>query len=571
MKKRILCFALTFSIALSLVTLPATAAEQDVLTAEEDIRVENVSDNEETTVEELQNQVDASSTGNESEILQVDDNTEISENSGNEPEKVDDQNILVSVSGEDSTDAAIILPDGYKSDYSGFVLIDKEWYYFNDGINDEHQTGFVDGTINKQSGKYYIEEGKLKTGPDVVPDDKSSNWKYIDETGKFINGYTGFAQNVNGWWYCKNGVVDFSVKDVIYDTVDGKTAWWNVWKNKVTAGPTVAKNSNGWWYINSNGYVDFTYYGFAENANGWWYCNKGKVNFSITDVINGTIDGKTAWWNVKKNKVTAGPTVAKNSNGWWYINNDGYVDFTYYGFAQNENGWWYCNKGKVNFSVTDVINGTIDGKKAWWNVKKNKVTAGPTASKNSNGWWYINNKGYVDFTYCGFVKNENGWWYCHNGRVDFSKGDKSSLDPSATPSQVKARATLTKTGPNLRAAFNYSAGLTYKNRSLRAPSGVSHVEYYANYGFTNKYGNCYVMAATFCRMARELGYECYLVEGWVPKRGGGVTAHGWTEIVINGTTYVCDPNFTNETGKNGYMINYGNSGTWRYQSYSRVK
>ena len=38
----------------------------------------------------------------------------------------------------------------------------------------------------------------------------------------------------------------------------------------------------------------------------------------------------------------------------------------------------------------------------------------------------------------------------------------------------------------------------------------------------------------------------------------------WVEIKINGTTYVFDPDFTNETGRNGYMITYGQSGTWRY-------
>ena len=122
---------------------------------------------------------------------------------------------------------------------------------------------------------------------------------------------------------------------------------------------------------------------------------------------------------------------------------------------------------------------------------------------------------------------------------------------------------------NLKKVFNWCAGLTYYRPTPKPTSG-SHVEFYSNYGFTNNKGNCYVMAATFCKMARLLGYSCYLVEGYVPKRGGGITVHGWTEIIVNGTTYVCDPNFTNETGKNGYMIRYKQSGTWVYQKYSRV-
>ena len=145
---------------------------------------------------------------------------------------------------------------------------------------------------------------------------------------------------------------------------------------------------------------------------------------------------------------------------------------------------------------------------------------------------------------------------------------KNAQLPTSRASML-ARQTLDSIGWDLRRAYNYSAGLRYY-RNVAIPPAGHHLEKYAEYGFTNKCGNCYVMAATFCQMARELGYECYLVEGWVPRRGGGITVHGWTEIVVDGKTYVCDPNFTNETGGNGYMINYGNRGTWIYQKYSRV-
>ena len=49
-----------------------------------------------------------------------------------------------------------------------------------------------------------------------------------------------------------------------------------------------------------------------------------------------------------------------------------------------------------------------------------------------------------------------------------------------------------------------------------------------------------------------------------------MTPHSWTEIVENGKIYVYDPNFTNETGRNGYRITYGQSGTWRYADYHRM-
>ena len=69
-------------------------------------------------------------------------------------------------------------------------------------------------------------------------------------------------------------------------------------------------------------------------------------------------------------------------------------------------------------------------------------------------------------------------------------------------------------------------------------------------------------------MARALGYECHVMTGQVPLRRGGLGPHSWVEINIGGTWYICDPDFTEETGRNGFMIHYGKSGTWRYQNYT---
>ena len=92
----------------------------------------------------------------------------------------------------------------------------------------------------------------------------------------------------------------------------------------------------------------------------------------------------------------------------------------------------------------------------------------------------------------------------------------------------------------------------------------------ALYGFQNGVGDCYVMAATFYYMAKTLGYDAHQMAGYVPLSSGGMGVHSWVEIDMNGTTYVFDPDFTNETGRNGYQITYGTSGTWVYSSYYRM-
>lgn len=134
---------------------------------------------------------------------------------------------------------------------------------------------------------------------------------------------------------------------------------------------------------------------------------------------------------------------------------------------------------------------------------------------------------------------------------------------------IRAKQVLNVVGWDLRSAYNWSVSIPYQTIG-NAPGGVSHTEWYGNYGFQNSKGNCYVKAATFCCMARVLGYEAYLVEGQVPLASGRLGPHGWCEIVINGTTYICDPELQSSTKRNGYMLTYGASGTYRYTNYGRV-
>lgn len=119
---------------------------------------------------------------------------------------------------------------------------------------------------------------------------------------------------------------------------------------------------------------------------------------------------------------------------------------------------------------------------------------------------------------------------------------------------------LDKTGWSLKKAYRYSSKIKYQGRSYRAKNS----ETYAIKGFTKGHGNCYVMAATFYIMAKLLGYDVHQVEGKVD------LPHSWTVIKQNGKEWVYDPNFTNETGRNGYKIYYGKKGTWRYNHYHKM-
>lgn len=129
---------------------------------------------------------------------------------------------------------------------------------------------------------------------------------------------------------------------------------------------------------------------------------------------------------------------------------------------------------------------------------------------------------------------------------------------------------LDQVGWNLYAAFKYSAGLTYAdNCSMTVSVKDSEAEALACYGFKNGKGDSYVMASTFYEMAKILGYDVYYVKGSVPLKGGNSLKQGWCEIVKDKTTYVCDPYFYYEENRGGYMFQYGQSGTWKYENYER--
>ncbi len=185
----------------------------------------------------------------------------------------------------------------------------------------------------------------------------------------------------------------------------------------------------------------------------------------------------------------------------------------------------------------------------------------------------VDTKGWMGWTSNGSAAGTSGYSLALHA-VEVTVVTKGSAAPGSTSTAYMdksnlANQVLSSIGRDLRKAFNWCAGMTYV--SVAAPKSGSHIEYYGNMGLKNHRGNCYVMAAAFVQMARELGYKAYLCEGWVPAARGGLTVHGWVEIEKNGAIYVCDPDFQHETGRNGYMFPYRTSGTWKYQSYRRVE
>lgn len=197
-------------------------------------------------------------------------------------------------------------------------------------------------------------------------------WRYY-KNDEFLSSFTGIVQNEYGEWYVKKGVVDFGYTDVInvsctsyYGTKENKyDGWYNIYKGQLMRKDWVARNLNGWWYC-KNGKVDFSAITVAPNENGWWYCKNGKVDFDYT----GLAQNSNGWWHIKGGKVDfTSNDVVQNQYGWWVVQN-GKVNFNYTGLASNKNGEWYCKNGKVDFSYTGTYKSS-DGVVA--DIKNGKV------------------------------------------------------------------------------------------------------------------------------------------------------------------------------------------------------
>ncbi len=254
-----------------------------------------------------------------------------------------------------------------KSTLTGFVKKNGEWLYYENGKKNPNRKDIVKGTVNGQTGWWYISSGKVQFVNTVV---KNKNGWWAIQKGRVNFNFTGFAKNENGWWYCNGGKVDFNKNDVIKGTVNGETAWWYVKGGKVQFINTIARNRNGWWCI-EDGKVNFNHNGIVKNENGWWKCKGGKVDFTY----NG---------------------VAKNKYGWWYCHN-GKVNFSYNGFEKNQNGTWYCRNGNVTFKdngyyIKDNKTYIVKGSKL------SKVTSEPQTLTKLNGY-------YVSPMYAGNLNN----------------------------------------------------------------------------------------------------------------------------------------------------------------------
>ena len=146
----------------------------------------------------------------------------------------------------------------------------------------------------------------------------------------------------------------------------------------------------------------------------------------------------------------------------------------------------------------------------------------------------------------------------------------------AVPTSLTAKNRLAA----LKKAFLWSAKLKYKNNTKKL-SASKALEYYGEYGFTMKRGDCNTKATTFYWMAKVLGYDnAKVIRGYVPRAKKGkkyskFRAHAWVQIKFGKKKYGFDPEFNRSSDakklrkKNkyvGFKFRYRQKGTYAYHN-----
>ncbi len=448
---------------------------------------------------------------------------------------------------------------------NGWHAFGGKWYYYLNGspvVNDWvvdagrryhlNSLGETDAGLRQIDGvTYYLNERHDGYYGAVV-----LGWKQLGGAWYYFDPLANGAMVVNAWRMDGNGMCYLGADGRMatgFVEVDGKTYYLLPSGKKVgTRAAGWQKISGDWYYFEADGTMAVN--AWQRDSNGM--CYLGADGRMVTGFLE--VDGKTYYLRESGAKVGTRATGWQSLNGAWYcFDGDGAMITS--DWAIDTNGMCYLGADGRLLSGWQ----TIDGVTYYLNERHNG-SFGVRSVRPT----YIDGKMYMFGANGALITNTQVGLLGKTWNVD----GNGVIEGYLTATSAQAAAVLDRVGWTLRSAFNWSVGLTYYNRALRAPSGSIHSDFYANYGFQNRRGNCYVMACTFYQMARLLGYEVYFVEGHVANsRGGKGADHGWTEIVQDGKLYVYDPNFTNEMGLNGFKIQYGQRMTWRYQYYQRIE
>ncbi len=405
---------------------------------------------------------------------------------------------------------------------TGFVKLTKKDYKTN-----RDKTVYYDGNGNMVYGQkkigndwycFDLGDGKMFTGKLTKKDYKTNRDKtvYYDGNGNMVYG----QKKIGNDWYCFDlgdgkmftGLTYLSQK---YERNGAKTVYYDPASGKML-------------------------YGTIERD--------GKVyTFSLYDGAqqNGTLRNETI--NGKKGLIFYGKDGLKKTgqqqfNGKWYFfnsKNNGFAQTGLYTLSKEEEKSgsktvYYNSDGTMFYGEKK-----LEGKWKWFKpvtgaMAKNEFINLPAKKNEASKTCYYDQNGNMLY---GNQKINNLNYHFHN--VTGAWDNQADVKIEELCNKI-----YNQVGRDIHKLYEWTwNNIQYQTLPIHVtpPNGYTREQNYALKGLSEKKGNCYVYAATFAALARNLGYNIRYVEGYVRTNTGGLSNHGWTEITINGATYICDP------------------------------
>ena len=416
-------------------------------------------------------------------------------------------------------------------------IVENVKYYFGADGKCEKQESVQDaGWVKKEDGYYWQKaDGTFL---------EESGWKELDGKRYFL---AEKGRRTEGWLIQKEGKYYLDPETGVLVTglkeVDGKKYYFE------PSGEIPGKMTEGWKEIEKQ-----KYYFVPETGQmklGWSTIDGKKYYFEK--------DGHqtTGWRSLGGKKYYFVPKTGQMKLGWSTIDGKKY----YFEKDGNQTTGWRSIGGKMYYFTekTGVL------RKGWLTLGNTKYYLNKDGSRFS-GIRSIGGKKYYFQKNGELLTNEK----CYEINGKFYNIDKDGVMKEVPKVKALATKVLDKEGWNLESAFEWTSELKYEDRTIELADGVKEADYLAIYGFEKEKGNSFVMASTFYQMAKILGYDVHYVKGKIQYKSGRLVSHGWCEIDEDGKTYVCDPYFAHEGGKNGIMFEYGDKGTWIYKNHYRV-
>ena len=186
--------------------------------------------------------------------------------------------------------------DGLVSEtFCGFAEENGVWWYVDHGLVDFDRNDVVEGTVDGQTGLWYVSGGSVLSDYSGVTAYTDSGMLYAVDHGRVDPDFTGFSRSARGWWYVEKGLVDREKTGLIPGTLNGEVALWYV----------------------ADGQVQLSFSGLAEIEPGErWYVRYGRAEPALTGVVR---IGDDAWYCREGKVVPVGRMAFSDESGDWIV------------------------------------------------------------------------------------------------------------------------------------------------------------------------------------------------------------------------------------------------------------